>query len=176
MYICGDDIYICFRTRMRAVLATKRDTRAAIMTVSCTVFDLWCLRDSVRILRRWRKWISDTEYCAIDGACAKKILSNPLCGDKLKFPNLNAFAQHPQVVKIFKFSLFIAHHIYHTRRALSCSYNLRKFDTLAKKILVGLISDEKFVSVNLLINLSEVKRGIGEAVYEILVESWAIAI
>lgn len=33
MYICGDDIYICFRTRMRAALATKRDTRAAIMMV-----------------------------------------------------------------------------------------------------------------------------------------------
>jgi len=51
--------YICFRTRIRAVLATKRDTRAAIMTVTCTVFGLRCSRDSVRIPCRWRKWISN---------------------------------------------------------------------------------------------------------------------
>lgn len=132
-------IYICFRTRMRAVLATKRDTRAAIMTVSCTVFGLWCLRDSVRIPCRWRKWISDTEYCAVDGACAK-ILSNPLCGDKLKFPNLNALAQTPASSSNF---LFLSLTISIILDTLSCSYNLRKFDTLAKKILAGLISEWK---------------------------------
>lgn len=115
-YICGDDIYICFRTRVRAALATKCDTRAAIMSVSCTVFGLQVreIPNSGALSMAQMNF----QYDAVDRACAKKILSNPIplyAATNWSFRTQTRLPKYPQVVQTFEPSPFIAHRIYRPR-------------------------------------------------------------
>lgn len=152
-------IYICFRTRMRAALATKRDTRVAIMNVPCTVFGLRVREIPFECPAPGAQM--NFQYGAVDGDMCEENSpeSGPvICGDELKFPNLNALAQIPASSLNLRAFLFYRLPVSIILDTLSCSCNLPKFDTLAKKILwqdPPRVVSWKIFAGNLLINLSD---------------------
>lgn len=118
---------------------------------------------------------------AVDEACAKKILSNPVIyGDELKFLNLDALAQTP--ASSSNLLLFLSPTVFIILDTLPCSYNLRKFDTLAKTIFARLaLSGEKFLPVIYNNNKSKRQQSGGSRncftrFLLSLVLSWAIAV
>jgi len=87
---CVAMTYISVSARMRAVLATRRDTRAAITSVTCT---------AVRI-RETLNLLSAMEMYFQRDAVLSKVEQFPesgpvLCGSEFKFPDLDALAQTP---------------------------------------------------------------------------------